>query len=166
MEPSGVVPSDWETCVVLAGMTNCGTGGGGSRSRWAWLSRSLKRAATDERLFGSLGGAFAKVKREGVVGRVGESVDWGLGESTIGPEDEAGFDLWIVSLRGVREEGEGLAEVADDVDVCEEDGGQRQGGKEERGTGPSAIWVVVVRAVGRLRLSVYVYVCVCVDMVV
>lgn len=64
---------------MLAGIIDWGGGWLGLRRAWELLR--LKRAATDERLFGSGGGGVrragaVKVKREGVIWRVCESVDW------------------------------------------------------------------------------------------
>jgi hypothetical protein len=108
---------------VLAGMIDWGRGRGGMGLEWAWELLRLKRAAT-ERLFPSVGGVgrgAVKVKREGVVGWVGELVDWGP-EVEAETEDKGELD----ELRGggVQEEGEELAEVGEFVDdVCGENGG-------------------------------------------
>ena len=64
-------------------------GGGWFGSSWR-LSWGLRRAATDERLFPTLG-RFEKAKREGWLGRAGVSVVWGSDECVVAPGDEAGF---------------------------------------------------------------------------
>jgi len=65
------------------------------------------------------------VKREGVVGWVGESVEWGL-EAEAEAEDEGELGELDELRDGVQGE---LAEVGEFVDVCGEDG--RTGGRED-----------------------------------
>ena len=95
---------------------------------WAWAWLRLNKEATDERFFASFGRGAAKVKREGVVGRMGDTAGAGCGTGeeadadadAEAAEDEVGLDKWWA---GEGEVGEGLGEV--DEDVCGEQRGQR-----------------------------------------
>ena len=88
----------------------------------------LNREATDERFFASFGRAAAKVKREGVVGEIGECELSGRAEGVEAEaedEVELGRWWWTEIVRGVGEEGEGGMLVEVDEDVCGEGRCQR-----------------------------------------